>query len=220
MPAIRVLIVDDHEIVREGLQTLLLEESDIEIAGEARNGAEAVRGAAATRPDVVLMDLSMPGIEGIEAIRLLRAASPESHVLVLTSFVDDRRVLDAIQAGATGYLMKDVLKSDLLDAIRAAACGQPTLHPLAQQALMRQTVSADTQPHANLTQRERDVLRLIADGNSNKQIASLLFLSEGTIKGYVSAVLAKLGVSDRTQAALYAVKHGLNIPGGGEGMKE
>jgi len=210
MPAIRVLIVDDHEIVREGLQTLLLEEGDIEIAGEAHDGADGVRVAAATRPDVVLMDLSMPGVEGIEAIRLVRAASPDSRVLVLTSFVDDRRVLDAIQAGATGYLMKDVLKSDLLEAIRAAARGQPTLHPLAQQALMRQTVAAEVQPHAHLTERERDVLRLIADGNSNKQIAAILFLSEGTIKGYVSAILAKLDVSDRTQAALYAVKHGLN----------
>jgi DNA-binding NarL/FixJ family response regulator len=210
MPAIRVLIVDDHEIVREGLQTLLSEENDIAVTGQARDGAEAVRVAAATRPDVVLMDLAMPGLEGIEAIRQVRAASPASRVLVLTSFVDDRRVLEAIQAGATGYLMKDVLKSDLLDAIRAAAQGQPTLHPLAQQALMRQTFAAGTQPHASLTERERDVLRLIAQGHSNKEIAVALFLSEGTIKGYVSAILDKLGVNDRTQAALYAVKHGLN----------
>ena len=212
MAAIRVLIVDDHEIVREGLQTLLTEESDIEVIGGARDGAEGVRAAAALRPQVVLMDLAMPGMDGIEAIRQVRAACAECRVLVLTSFVDDRRVLEAIQAGATGYLMKDVLKPDLLDAIRAAAQGRPTLHPLAQQALMRQTIAADAQPHASLTEREHEVLRLIAAGNSNKQIAAILYLSEGTVKGYVSAILAKLGVTDRTQAALYAVKHGLNVP--------
>ena len=207
---IRVLLVDDHAIVREGLQTVLAEEPDVTVVGEAATGAEAVTLAAALRPDVVLMDLAMPGMDGIEATARIRDAGATSRVLVLTSFADDGRVRGAIKAGAIGYLLKDVLKNDLLRAIRDAAQGRPTLHPEVQQHLMRQ-VAALAEPSLieALTDRECDVLRLIARGRSNKEIAAALFLSVGTVKGYVSAVLAKLEVADRTQAALYAIKHGL-----------
>lgn len=214
---LRVLIVDDHAIVREGLRTLLSEEGDIEVVGEASNGAEAVALTATLRPDVVLMDLVMPGVDGIEATRLLRRSSPSSQVLVLTSFGDDQRVYNAVQAGAVGYLLKDVLKPELLRAIRSVARGEPILHPEAQRQLMRQLATPSARsPLDALTQRERDVLDLIARGQSNKEIAAALHLTEGTIKGYVSAILAKLGVADRTQAALFAVKQGLgaNSDGG------
>jgi DNA-binding NarL/FixJ family response regulator len=209
--SIRVLIVDDHEIVREGLATLLIEEVTVEVVGQAPTGAEAVTLATLLRPDVILMDLIMPEMDGIEATRRIRRASPASQILVLTSFVDDQHVRDAIEAGAIGYLLKDVLKADLLRAIRTAAQGEPVLHPEAQRYLMRQ-VSPLSPPSLlhHLTEREREVLRLITQGQSNKEIAQTLHLTEGTVKGYVSAVLAKLGVADRTQAALYAVKHGLS----------
>jgi DNA-binding NarL/FixJ family response regulator len=207
---IRVLIVDDHEIVREGLETLLSEEPEIEVVGQASNGLEALNRAAALRPDVVLMDLVMPEMDGIEATRQLHRTSSASQVLVLTSFVDDYRVREAIEAGAIGYLMKDVLKADLLRAIRTAAQGEPALHPEAQRHLMRQVAApSNVNRLRSLTEREQDVLRLLARGQSNKEIAANLHLTEGTVKGYVSAILAKLGVADRTQAALYAVKHGL-----------
>lgn len=206
--AIRVLLVDDHAIVREGLQTLLAEEDDIEVVGEARNGVEAVTMATQLNPHVVLMDLVMPEMDGVQATRKLREAYPPSQVLVLTSFADDKRVHDAIQAGAIGYLLKDVLRPDLLRAIHHAAQGRTTLHPDAQQFLMQHS----TRPaplHDNLTEREMSVLQLIAQGRSNKEIASTLHLTEGTVKGYVSTIFDKLNVEDRTQAALYAVKHGL-----------
>jgi NarL family two-component system response regulator LiaR len=208
--ATRVLIVDDHAIVREGLRTLLSEESDVEVVGEAANGDEAVALAAALLPDVVLMDLVLPGVDGIEATRRIRGGGLPSQVLVLTSFADDQRVREAVQAGAIGYLLKDVLKLELLQAIRAAARGLPALHPVAQQHLLRQ-VAAPPQPSPleSLTLREREVLRLLAGGRSNRQIAAALFLTEGTVKGYVSVILSKLGVADRTQAALLAIKHGL-----------
>lgn len=207
---IRVLIVDDHEIVREGLETLLSEEATITVVGQASNGAEAVSMAADLRPDVILMDLVMPELNGIEATRRIRAKGMPAHVLVLTSFADDQKVREAIEAGAIGYLLKDVLKADLLRAIQTAAQGKPTLHPEAQSYLMRQvSTPPPPSPPTNLTEREFDVLRLLAQGHSNKEIAAALHLTEGTVKGYVSAILAKLGVADRTQAALYAVKHGL-----------
>jgi DNA-binding NarL/FixJ family response regulator len=210
---IRVLIVDDHEIVREGLETLLAEETSVTVVGQAPNGAEAVALAASLQPDVILMDLVMPELDGIEATRRIRRTGAASQILVLTSFADDQKVREAIEAGAIGYLLKDVLKADLLRAIHTAAQGKPTLHPEAQSYLMRQVSSSSpSAAQPNLTERERDVLRLIANGQSNKQIAVTLHLTEGTVKGYVSAILAKLGVADRTQAALYAVKHGLAGP--------
>jgi DNA-binding NarL/FixJ family response regulator len=204
------MIVDDHEIVREGLETLLSEEPMVEVVGQAINGLEAVALASSLKPDVILMDLVMPELDGIEATRQIRGTGMASQILVLTSFANDQHVRDAIEAGAIGYLLKDVLKADLLRAIQMAAHGKPTLHPEAQGYLMRQ-VSAPTPASnlPNLTERERDVLRLITRGQSNKEIAFTLHLTEGTVKGYVSAILAKLDVADRTQAALYAVKHGL-----------
>jgi two-component system, NarL family, response regulator LiaR len=207
--SIRVLLVDDHAIVREGLRMLLSEASDIEVVGEAADGAESVKLAARLQPHVILMDLVMPGMDGIHAMQNIRVVSPSSQVLVLTSFGDVQRVRDAIQAGAIGYLLKDVLKTDLLRAIRAAAQGQPTLHPEAQRHLMRQVAAPPTRLLIDdLTPRERDVLQLIIRGQSNKEIAASLRVTEGTVKGHVSAILSKLGVADRTQAALYAVKYG------------
>lgn len=207
---VRMLIVDDHAIVLEGLRTLLSEEDTIQVVGEARNGMEAVALATQLQPDVVLMDLVMPEMDGITATRHIRQNCPHTQVVVLTSFAEDQRVPEAIQAGAIGYLLKDVLKPDLIAAIQAVARSEPTLHPEAQRQLMRQVV-APAKPDLlrTLTEREMDVLRLVAAGHSNKEIAAKLHLTEGTVKGYVSAVLAKLNVADRTQAALYAVKHGV-----------
>ncbi|MBI4786729.1 MAG: response regulator transcription factor [Chloroflexi bacterium] len=207
---IRVLIVDDHEIVREGLDTLLSEEADIRVVGQAAGGAEALELAATCKPDVILMDIVMPEMDGIAATRRLLQVSRSSHILVLTSFLGDQRVRDAIQAGAIGYLLKDVTKFDLLRAIRTAATGKPILHAEAQRSLMRQAAPASERlPHEKLTEREFQVLRLIAQGQSNRSIATALNLTEGTVKVYVSVILGKLSVADRTQAALYAVQHGL-----------
>jgi DNA-binding NarL/FixJ family response regulator len=207
---VRVLIVDDHAIVREGLSTLLSEETDVEVVGEARDGAEAILKTGQLHPHVILMDLVMPDMDGITATKQIRQKYPDCQVLVLTSFAEDQRVPDAIQAGAVGYLLKDVLKPDLLDAISAAARGEPTLHPEAQRQLMRQVVAPPT-PNLldSLTGREMDVLQPLVSGQRNKEIAATLHLSEGTVKGYVSNILSKLEVADRTQAALYAVKHGV-----------
>lgn len=209
MNPIRVMIVDDHEIVREGLQILLAEEVEFDVVGIAGDGLTAQTLAAQLHPDVILMDLVMPDVDGIEATQRILNADPTARVLILTTFAEDQRVRDAIHAGAIGYLLKDVLKADLLRALRDTAAGRASLHPEAQQHLMRQITESKTPPlHASLTKREADILRLIADGRSNKEIALALSLTEGTIKGYVSTIFDKLGVADRTQAALYAVKHG------------
>ena len=212
MKPIRVLIVDDHEIVREGLQILLSEETEFEVIGTAGNSDEAVSMTKTYKPDIILMDLVLPGLDGIETTKRVIAVSPSTRVLVLTSYSDDQRVREAIQAGAIGYLLKDVLKPELLNAIRSAAAGKPALHAEAQQFLMRQITGTDTSPHSRLTSREFNILQLIAEGKSNKEIALALHLTEGTVKGYVSAIFDKLEVADRTQAALYAVEHGLLKP--------
>lgn len=206
---VRVLIADDHQVVREGLQMILAEsDGEIVVVGEASDGDEAVRLATALKPDVVLMDLSMPRVDGLEATRRLKEAGIPSRVLILTSFAEGEGVRDAVRAGVTGYLMKDVLKAELLTAIRLAADGVPTLHPRAQQHLMRGIAEPETpSPFGALTPRERDVLALLAQGESNKRIAAALNLSIGTVKGYVSAIFEKLGVEDRTQAALLVAKH-------------
>ena len=206
---VRVLIADDHQVVREGLQMILAEsDGEIVVVGEASDGDEAVRLATAMQPDVVLMDLSMPRVDGLEATRRLREAGVPSRVLILTSFAEGEGVRDAVRAGVTGYLMKDVLKAELLTAIRLAADGVPTLHPRAQQHLMRGIAEPKApSPFGALTPRERDVLALLAQGESNKRIAAALNLSIGTVKGYVSAIFEKLGVEDRTQAALLVAKH-------------
>jgi len=207
---IKILIADDHQVVREGLRSVITTgRTNMQVVGEAPNGGEAIQLAERLRPDVVLMDMQMPEVDGVEATRKIRAMNPPPAVLVLTTFADEPRIRDAIQAGAIGYLLKDVEKEELLRAISAAARGTPTLDPVAQQVLLKQVTEPATSPFASLTARERDVLRLIARGASNKEIAAQLFLSVGTVKGYVSAILPKLEVQDRTQAALFAAKHGL-----------
>lgn len=213
---VRVLLADDHPILRAGLKMLLddapptPDDDTLAVVGEAGTGDEAVRLAASLQPDVVLMDLLMPGMDGIEATRRVRALPAPPAVLILTTFGDDARVREAIQAGALGYLLKDLLQADLVRAVHAAARGTPTLDPRAQQVLMRGLAAPrEPSPFDALTERERDVLRLIARGKSNKEIGAELFLSLGTVKGYVSQLLPKLGVTDRTQAALFAAKHGL-----------
>lgn len=211
MPAsIRVLLVDDHAIVREGLRSLLENEDGIEIVGEAADGEAAVGLAVEQAADVVLMDLLMPGIGGLEALRRIRAAGAAARVLVLTSSHDDQAVRTAVAAGAIGFLFKDVSRRDLVRAVRDAASDRPTLHPEAQRVLMRRP---EASPIDELTPRERSVLELLAEGRSNRQIALRLELTEGTVKGYVSTILDKLGVQDRTGAALLAVKHGLGGAG-------
>jgi two-component system, NarL family, response regulator LiaR len=207
---IRVLIADDHGVVREGLRAYLELEPDIAVVGEARDGQEAVRRVAELSPDVVLMDLLMPTMDGVQATQLIKQQKPETHVIVLTSFVDEDRVVPAIRAGATSYLLKDIGAPDLARAIRGAHAGQAQLHPEVARRLMQQ-VTAPRKPDAaaDLTEREREVLQLVAQGRSNKEIARDLVVSERTIKGHVSSILGKLGLQDRTQAALYAVRHGL-----------
>ena len=196
--------------MREGLQLFFSEEPDIEVVGAAPDGAEAVAAAERLDPDVILLDVMMPRLNGIEALRQIRERGLRARVLMLTTFAEDANVRDALQAGAIGYLLKDVLRPELLAAIRAAAVGTPTLHPEAQSRLISQLVEPTAaSPIDSLTARERDVLILIATGHSNKAIAARLFLSVGTVKGYVSAILDKLGVEDRTQAALLAVRHGV-----------
>jgi NarL family two-component system response regulator LiaR len=210
---VRVLIVDDHSIVREGLAMLLAEDPEVEVVGEAADGETALVRVAELAPEVVLLDLMMPGMGGLATLRRLRtgkAADEGPRVVVLTSFAEGEQVTEAIAAGAMGYLLKDVARDELVRAVVAAAAGQPTLHPEAQRRLVeRLSAPRPRSPLDELTPRERDVLGQIARGRSNKQIAATLYLSEGTVKGYVSSVLAKLGVDDRAQAALWAARQGL-----------
>jgi DNA-binding NarL/FixJ family response regulator len=208
--SIGVLVVDDHAVVREGLRTFLELQEGIEVIGEAGDGAEALRAAERLRPDVILMDLVMPKLDGVGAMRELRRRLPESRVIVLTSFDDDERLLPAIQAGAAGYLLKDAEPQELARAVRAAHAGEALLDPAVAARLVDALAqSAAEEPVERLTPREREVLALIGRGLPNKLIARELELSEKTVKNHVSQVLAKLGVSDRTQAALYAARAGL-----------
>jgi DNA-binding NarL/FixJ family response regulator len=200
---IRVLVADDHAVVRQGLRTFLDLQEDISVVGEAADGAEAVALAERLSPDVVLLDLVMPGMDGIEALRRLRVAVPTARAIVLSSFVDDDKLFPAVRAGAAGYLLKDVQPAELVAAIRTVHGGGALLHPSVAARLMDE-LAADP-----LTPREREVLVLIGRGMSNKLIARELGIAEKTVKAHVSAVLAKLGVTDRTQAALYAVREGL-----------
>jgi NarL family two-component system response regulator LiaR len=204
--AVRVLLVDDHLVVRQGLRAFLQLQPDIEVVGEAAGGAAAVELAGHLLPDVVLMDLVMPEGDGVEAIRELAAAVPGARVLVLSSFADDERVFAAMQAGAAGYLLKDVEPDALAGAIRDVHRGRPALHPDVAARLMRRV--AEPAPE-HLTPREREVLRLVVEGYANKQIASRLRITEKTVKTHVSSILQKLGVPDRTAAAVLAIRQGL-----------
>lgn len=211
---IRVLVVDDHRVVRQGLRTFLETQSDMEVVGEAADGAEAVEGAELLGPDVILLDLRMPRVDGVEALQMLRARGNPARVLVVTSFTELSSVVPAVRAGAAGYVFKDVDPQALASAVRAVHAGHMLLQPeIALALLERSPEPAHGRGGAGaLTDREREVLAQIARGRSNREIARALVLSEKTVKTHVSAVLAKLGVADRTQAALYAVRHGLAEP--------
>ena len=212
---IRVLLVDDHAVVREGLRTFLELQDGIEVAGEAADGVEALEQVERLRPDVVLMDLVMPRLDGVGAMRRLRVHHPEARVVVLTSFLEDERLLPAMQAGAAGYLLKNAEPSELARAIRAADRGEAIIDPTVAARLVRALADASSRRVAEperLTRREREVLELIVGGRSNKRIALELGISEKTVKTHVGHLLAKLGVTDRTQAALMAVEEGLVGP--------
>ncbi|MEQ7005361.1 response regulator transcription factor [Actinopolymorpha sp. B17G11] len=204
---IRVLVVDDHQVVRHGLRTFLDILDDIEVVGEAADGQEAVEQAEALAPDVMLLDLQLPSVDGVEALRMLRDRGNPARVLVLTSFTEPAKVVPALRAGAAGYLFKDVDPDALAQAIRAVHAGQVLLEPEVAAALLRG--DAGDERAGALTDREREVLAEIARGRSNREIARALVLSEKTVKTHVSSILAKLGLADRTQAALYAVRSGL-----------
>jgi two-component system, NarL family, response regulator LiaR len=206
---IAVLIADDHPVVRHGLRTFLETQDGLEVVGEAADGAEAVELVERLLPDVVLMDLVMPGLDGVEATRRIRGLSPSTKVIVLTSFDDDEKVFPSIKAGAAGYLLKDVHPQDLADAIRRVQRGEALLAPSVAAKLMQEVAGERAPSSGGLTERELDVLRLIARGLSNKLIARELVVSEKTVKTHVSNILAKLHLADRTQAALYAVRERL-----------
>jgi NarL family two-component system response regulator LiaR len=205
--AIRVLLADDHSVVREGLRMFLGRDPDLAVVGEATNGQEAIELSREFRPDVVLMDLLMPGMDGIAATAAIRSELPETEVIALTSVLESASVVGAVKAGAIGYLLKDIQASELRRAVKAAAAGQVQLSPQASAYLMREVGAAETlQP---LTERETEVLRLLAQGQSNKDIAHHLQIVEDTVKTHVKHILAKLGVQSRTQAVLCAMRLGL-----------
>jgi two-component system, NarL family, response regulator LiaR len=211
--AIRVLLVDDHAVVREGLRTFLELQDGIEVAGEAADGAEGVEAAERLRPDVVLMDLVMPRLDGVGAMRELRRRLPRVRVIVLTSYADDDRLLPAVREGAAGYLLKNAQPQELARAVRAAHAGEALLDPVVAARLVEEIAREPAgEAPERLTRREREVLELIACGLSNKRIARELGIAEKTVKTHVGHVLAKLGVTDRTQAALHAVRAGLAGP--------
>ncbi|WP_063731841.1 response regulator [Streptomyces sp. RTd22] len=208
--AIRVLLVDDHQVVRRGLRTFLEVQDDIDVVGEAADGEEGIARAEELRPDIVLMDVKMPGIDGIEALRKLRDLGNPARVLVVTSFTEKRTVVPALRAGAAGYVYKDVDPDALASAIRSVHAGHVVLQPEVADALLSQDEAGGGQGRGgSLTDREREVLGLIADGRSNREIARRLVLSEKTVKTHVSNILMKLDLADRTQAALWAVRHGI-----------
>ncbi|MFH1084951.1 MAG: response regulator transcription factor [Chloroflexota bacterium] len=211
---IRVLICDDQWIVCEGLEAILGADPEIQVVGVAHDGAEALERIGATRPDVVLMDLKMPVMNGIQATERIRRDHPRVRVLVLTTYAADEWVLDAIRAGASGYLLKGTPREALIAAVKGTAAGATYVDPSVAGRLFDQIARSSPSPDgsvvlAALSERERDVLRLLGRGLSNEEIAQRLFLSQGTIRNYVSAILAKLGVADRTQAAVLAVRYGL-----------
>ena len=211
---IRVMIVDDHAVVREGLRTFLQLQVGMEVVGEAADGEEAVERAVALAPDVILMDLVMPGLDGVGAMRRLRQQVPAARVIVLTSFLDDERLMPALESGAAGYLLKDVEPAELARAVRSACADEAVIDPTVAARLLRRLGEGPPAGEAplDLTRRESEVLELIAAGHSNKRIALELGIAEKTVKTHVGHLLAKLGVADRTQAALLAVHRGLAGP--------
>jgi NarL family two-component system response regulator LiaR len=207
---IRILIADDHAVVRKGLLALIQTEEGMEVVGEAANGAEAVELATTVRPDVILLDLIMPQMDGIEAIRGIRQNDPEARILVLTSFSEDEKVLTAIEVGAMGCLLKDATPDELLKAIRDVYQGRSALNPTIAQKLIQRMRKTEAQKISDeLTSREVEVLRCIAGGLSNREIGDKLFISEPTVRTHVSNILMKLGLPNRTQAALFALREGL-----------
>jgi DNA-binding NarL/FixJ family response regulator len=210
--AITVLIIDDHELVRQGVRTLLQRMSDIQVVGEAPSGQDGLRLAAQLAPDVVLMDLVMPEMDGVEATRQLKRVSPSTQVIVLTSFDDDEHILPAIRAGALSYILKHVSAEELVEAVRKAARGEVVMSPQVAARVMRelrQGADAKQALDTDLSERELEVLRLIAEGRSNSEIAEELVISEHTVKRHVSNILSKLHLADRTQAAVYAWREGM-----------
>ena len=209
---IRVLIADDHGVVREGLARLLPTAGDLEVVGTAADGEAAVAMYQEYQPEVVLMDLSMPGVDGTEATRRILMSNPEAAVVILTSFSDREQILDALDAGAIGYLLKDAGPAELIDGVRAAARGESPLHPKAARELLTRRdapAAAAAAAESDLTAREREILALIAQGLPNKRIAMELGISEKTVKAHLTSVFNSLGVTDRTQAALWAREHGI-----------
>jgi NarL family two-component system response regulator LiaR len=209
---ISVMIVDDHEMVRQGAAVYLEAQEDVHVIAEASSGEEALNMAKELVPDVVLMDLVMPGLDGVEATRRLKDYSPRSQIIILTSFHEDEHIFPALQAGAISYLLKDVKAAELVEAIRRAAHGEATLHPRIAERVIKEFRVGDPDRQrlfTDLTEREMEVLKLIASGHSNQKIADQLVISVGTVKGHVSNILGKLHLADRTQAAVYAWKEGL-----------
>jgi two-component system response regulator DevR len=206
MDVIRVFLLDDHELVRRGLRELLGQEKDMEVVGEASTAAEALSRIPPTRPDVGLLDLRLPDGNGVEVCREMRSRHPEINFIMLTSFSDDEAVLDAIMAGAAGYLLKQIKGNDLVSAIRRVADGQSLLDPTVTARVLERLRGGEEEGVANLTDQERRILDLIAEGCTNRQIAQRMFLAEKTVKNYVSNLLAKLGMSRRTEAAVYAAR--------------
>ena len=213
---ISVLIVDDHDVVRQGIRAFLATQSDLEIVGEAASGAEAIRLAQEHIPDVVLMDLVMPGMDGVEATRAVKRVSPRSQIVVLTSYHEDEHIFPALRAGALSYTLKDIRSAELAAIVRQAARGESVLHPQVATRVIREVRAAKPNvpaAFAELTDRELEVLHLIAAGYSNAAIAEQLVLSEKTVKGHVSNILSKLQMADRTQAAVFAWQQGLMARG-------
>jgi DNA-binding NarL/FixJ family response regulator len=205
---IKVLIADDHPMVRRGLRMTIEAEKDMQVVVEAENGVQVLSLIQKHKPDVVLLDLQMPELDGVEALKKIREKFATLPVLILTSFTDDAHIFSALRAGASGFLLKEMSGDELVDAMRGASKGKPQLHPeIAKRLMARAPMPED--PFEHLTEREKNILALVAKGLSNKEIATQLSLTEVTVKGYVSDVLMKLGVNDRTQAALMAVRYGL-----------
>lgn len=205
---VRLVLVDDHAIVRQGIRALLRSRPELSVVGEAESGEVAVALCERLAPDVVLLDLVMPGMGGVEAARQIKQVSPRTHVLVLTSYHEDEHILPAIRAGALSYLLKDIAPAELIEAIQRAARGEATLSSRVATLLM-QALQSPPQENSPLSVREREVLRLIAEGRTNTEIGEALFVSEATVKSHVSNILSKLHLADRTQAAVYAWKTGI-----------